>query len=84
MCNLFQKILFIYLREGESVHLSRGRGRERIRSRFSTEYRARHRAQSHDPEILTRAEIKSQMLYPLSHLGAPLWVMNSFPSFSLP
>ena len=38
------------------------RERERILSRFHTLYRAQCGAQSHDPEIMTLAEIKSQTL----------------------
>lgn len=42
------------------------RERDRINSRLSTECGAHHKAQSHHPEILTRAEIKSHVLNPRS------------------
>jgi len=69
---------YIYILEREEsmhVHVFRGRGRGRKRERISsicpTERGAQHRAQSHDPEIITRAEIKSWVLHQPSHPGAP-------------
>ena len=47
------------------------RGRERILSNLHTQHRAQYRAWSHDPEIMTWVEIKSQALNHLSHPGAP-------------
>lgn len=44
---------------------------EGISSRLPTEHRSGYKAQSHDPEIMTQAEIKSQMLNRLSHSGTP-------------
>ena len=46
--------------------------RERIWRRLHTEHRARHRAPSHNPEIVTQTEITSQTLNWLSHPGAPI------------
>ena len=40
-------------------------------SRLHGQDRAQCRAQTHDPDIKTWAEIKSRMLNQLSHLGAP-------------
>ena len=45
------------------------RARGRIFCRLPAVHRARHGAQSHDLEIMTRAKIKSPMLNPLSHIG---------------
>ena len=44
---------------------------ESIPSRLQTKLRAQCRAQSHDPEIMTWAKIKSWMFNWLSHPGAP-------------
>ena len=55
--------LFIYLRERES------RGRNIGTSRFPTKHEAWCGTWPHDPEIITWAEIKSQMLDQLSHPG---------------
>ena len=46
--------------------MGREREKERISSRFPTEQGAQTRAQSHDSEILTQAEIKmpNQLSYP--------------------
>ena len=64
-----------YLRERERdcTH-KQGEGQKekgRISSRLHTQGRARHRAQSHNLEIMTWAEIKSQTFNQLSHPGAP-------------
>ena len=75
LCFIFLKILFIYLRERERerAHEPREEQRERkiISSRLCTECRTPYEAQSQDPEIMTRAETKSQMPNQLSHPGAP-------------
>lgn len=44
--------------------------REGISGRLPAEYRAQLRAWSHNPEITTRAKIKSWMLSQLNHPGA--------------
>ena len=69
---LFLKILFIWERACTWVW-GRGRKREaeRIWSRLHTECRASFRAQSHDHEIMTRAETKTWTHNQLSHPGAP-------------
>jgi len=54
------------------VGRGRGRRRERILSRLHVQHRAWRGARSHDPEIMTWAKIKSQMLNRLSHPGTPL------------
>ena len=46
--------------------------RERNLSRLYTQYGAQYGARSHDPGIMTLAEIMSQTLNPLNHSGAPL------------
>ena len=59
-------------RESESEHTrKKGRGRERILSRLHAQCRAWCRAQSHEPGIVTWAEIKSQTLNWLSHQVPP-------------
>ena len=60
-----------FLRE----RVSRGeRGQsERISSRLHAGQGARCGTQSHDPEIVTWAKIKSQRLNQLSHPGTPSW-----------
>ena len=55
---------------GVCIH-TQYRGRERIISRFRAQQGAHYGARSHDPEIMTWADIRSQMLNWLSHLGAP-------------
>lgn len=47
---LKKKKLFTYFREGER---GPGRGRERMSGKLHAECRARHRAQSLDPKIMT-------------------------------
>lgn len=51
------------------------RGRERISIRLPAEHvadaPARCRAQSHDPDTMTQAQIKSRMPKQLNHPGAP-------------
>ena len=58
-------LMFIYFESGGS------RGKERISRRLHAQHRAPHGAWSHDPGVVTWAEIKSQMLNWLSHPGAP-------------
>ena len=58
-------------RERERERKSRKRGRRRISSRLHAQCGAQCGAQTHDPEIVTQAEIKSQMLKWLSHPGSP-------------
>ena len=65
----FRCYLFIWERENERAWVG---GRDRGTSRLPTEYWAQHGAWSHNPEIMTWAEIKSQMLNQLSHPGAPI------------
>ena len=62
----------------------RERGRERTSSRLLTECRAWHGAGSQDPEIMTWAKSRSQMLNSLSHpgvLSCQYW--NGILNFSL-
>ena len=47
------------------------RERERILSRFHAQHGAQCGAQSYNPGIMIRAEIKSQTLKHLSHLATP-------------
>ena len=62
--------LFIWEKEGERENKGEGqREREKISSRFSTQLGAWQRAWSHDPEIMTWAKTKSQLLNGLSHSG---------------
>ena len=69
---LSSKDLFIYLRKHASMNGGKGRGRRRERIfRLPAECGAWHRARSHDPEIMTWAEIKSWMLNQFSHPGTP-------------
>ena len=58
---------FIYLRVRESAHRRRSRGKGT--SKLCTEHRAQCGVWSPDPEIVTWAEIKSQMLNWLRHPG---------------
>ena len=82
----FLEILFIYLFERERVHGSSGegswwgksRGGRRGTSRLHPEYGAWHGAQSHDPKIMTWAEIKSQTLTWLSQPSAPFLLTFNF------
>ena len=72
----FLKIyLFIHFRERAQGGGAEER-LERISSRLSTEWGAQPGASSHNPEIMTWAKTKSQMLNQLSHLGAPHQVIN--------
>ena len=75
----FLKILCIW--ELERVW-AREEKQRRGTSRLYTEYGARWRAWSHDPEIMTWGEIKSQILNWLSHPGAlsSPFLKNKFPS----
>lgn len=58
-------------RERESMGLGRGRQRQRIPCRLPTEHGgARGRAQSQDPETITRAEIRGWPFNRRSHPGA--------------
>lgn len=69
--NLKKCYLFIYFieRERERMRARRVTGRERISNRLYAWFAVC--AQSHDPEIMIWAEIKSQMLNQLSHPGTP-------------
>ena len=67
----------MYLREREKAGARAGGAEgegERIPSRLSTEWGVQHRATSQDPELMTRAEIKSQMLNRLSHPAEYLYI----------
>ena len=57
--------------DGERGRRWGGSAGERNSSKLPTEYRARCGSGSHNPEIMTWAEIKSGMLNRLSHPGAP-------------
>lgn len=59
-----------YLFEGVGQH-ERGKSRERRTSRNCTKHRVRCGTWSYNPEIITRAEIKSWTPNRLSHLGTP-------------
>ena len=72
----FKKDLFILEREREQERA--GRGAERISSRLPIEYGAWCGAQSQDPEIMTWAKIKSQLINWLSHPGA--LIISAFQS----
>ena len=73
---LFFKDLFILEREREqAVGRSRGKGRENISSRLYTEHGAQCGFQSHNPEIMTWAKTKSQLLNQISHPDAPSQVL---------
>ena len=66
----------------KKMGVSRGEGqkeKERILSRLHTQRRARCRAWSHNPGIMTWPKIKSRMLNRLSHPGTPAFL--SFLSF---
>ena len=77
---IFIYFIFIYLlrereRERECTQVGeRDWGRERILIRLHAQCGAQHQAQSHDPWIMTWAEIKSWTLNlnQLSHPGTPL------------
>ena len=63
--SIFLKFIYLFFRQrerGRAQKQGRGRerGRERIPSRLHTGRRDWHRAQSHDCEIMTWAEINSQ------------------------
>ena len=91
--NFFKALFFLFIWEREQA---RGRtdGDRETWSRLPTEHRAQHGTQSQDPEIMTWAEIKSQLLNWLSHEGTllpvnflldagycdfmPSWVLNIF------
>lgn len=65
---------FIYFeRDREREVRGRGRGRKKIWSRLLTECRALHRVWSQDPEIMTRARIKTWKLNCLTHPCAPIY-----------
>ena len=89
---IFKKDLFIYFeREKLYSHTwvrGRGRGRDSILSRLHAQHGAQRGDTSHDCEIMTWAEIKSQMLNWLSHPDAPndsfkMQVVMSFSSLKL-
>ena len=73
--------MFVFLRERKITHEQgrriggAGRERERVSEWILTRLHAQHRVQlpswSHDPGIMTWAEIKSLMLNQLSHPDAP-------------
>ena len=67
--------LFIYLFETETEIESEGNSRgpegERTLSRLHSEHGVQCGGQSHDPQITTQAETKSQILNQLSHPGTP-------------
>ena len=67
-CHFF-KDLFIYDRVRVSSHEEEQK--ERISSRPRADHGARHRAWSQDPEIMTWAETKSQMLNQSHYPGSP-------------
>ena len=76
----FFKVYLFILREQARARThkwgrGRERGRERIPSKICAEHGAWHRARSHNLEIMTLADIKSQMLNWLSHPGVPLPMM---------
>lgn len=57
---------------------------ERISGRHPTEYGACVRAQSHNPEIMSWVEIKSQLFNWLSHPGAPgNWFLLKYKSLCI-
>jgi len=58
------------------VGAQRGRGKrkEKLQTDSALEHRAWGRALSHDPEIMTWTETKSQTLNQLCHPGAPLFI----------
>ena len=66
----FLKILFIYLREKESIPLCANGGRSRGVERVPVDHGTWPDVQFHDPEIMTWAETKSWMLNQQSHPGA--------------
>ena len=57
------------------------KGEERISSRLLAEHRALHRAQFHDPEIITSDKTKSSSLNRLSHPGIPQGTLLIFSSW---
>ena len=59
------------------------REREKIPSRIHTQHGAQHEAQSHDPGIVTWAEIKSGMLNPQTHRGTLVWGQFKDPTQAL-
>ena len=67
----------IYLFERDTASTSRGRGRERVRSRLPSEHGACCRSWSQDPEIKTWAKIKSWALNQASHLRCPKLIGRS-------
>ena len=66
-------IVLFFRREEEQME-----GRERTLSRLHAQCRAWHRSQSHNPEIMIWAEIKSWKLNQLSHPSVPRWCFLSF------
>ena len=54
--------MLFYLEREREHEWELGGGRERILSRLYPQLKAKREAQSHHPEIMTRAKIKSQML----------------------
>ena len=65
----------IYFRERENTSGGEGqRETEKILSRLHAQRGARHGARSHDPGLMTWAQIKSWLLNRLSHPGTPCLV----------
>ena len=67
----FKRIYFYFESVCRRQGKGRGRGRERILSSLHTQHGAEGRVQSQDPEIMTWAEIKSQILKRLSYSDTP-------------
>jgi len=77
------KDLFIWEKERETAQAGGAEGKgERISSRLHTQHGARRRTQSHDPEIMTQTETKSQSLNQLQHPGAPIFCFLILREFS--
>ena len=75
------KNIYLLTWERERARTSRGEGeKERILSRFHSQHGVQCRAQSHDPGIMTWAEIMNQRLNQLSHPGAPCFCSSLHPS----
>ena len=76
----FFKRFYLFICHPEIKSTGRGSGRGRGRSSLPAEQGARRGAWSHHPEIMTWAEIKSQMPNWLSYPGAPIfWMYHLTP-----
>ena len=78
------KNIFVYFWERENAHSSiykQERGRERETERFPSRLHAQHRAIQEALEIMTWAQIKSQMLNLLSYPGIPCCALSSSEGF---